>query len=244
VRDLGNREHEDEIEEQLDEADATVMIAGAGAEQRAICHCERLTSGAAKLNKCRAGVRNAQLGGMLSGMRWFVFIAALLLAPSAAAQSYEAAPVVNARRDGAGGEAEASMDVSAPPSAVWSILSDCGQAQRFMRNLLSCRVLESGNGWDVREHRSRGWLLHPVMRNVSRITLEPNRRLSFRLIEGDWTRADGEWILTPIDGGRGTHVTYRINAAVAGGVPAGISRSLLVNNVRSTLAELRREAER
>ena len=176
-------------------------------------------------------------------MRWFLCLVALLLAPSAAAQSYEAAPAVSAHRDGDGGEAQASMDVDAPPSAVWSILSDCARAQSFMRNLISCRVLERGNGWDVREHRSRGWLLHPVMRNVSRITLDPDRRLSFRLVEGDWTRSDGEWTLAPIDGGRGTHVTYRINAAVSGGVPAGISQALLVSSVRGTLAALRREAE-
>jgi uncharacterized protein YndB with AHSA1/START domain len=175
-------------------------------------------------------------------------IAAILLAfafvAPAMAQDYDAAPVVTARRLGDGGEARASMDVRAPPSAVWSVLSDCGQARRFMRNLVSCRVLERGDGWDVREHRSRGWPLHPVMRNVSRIALEPNRRLSFRLIEGDWSRSDGEWTLAAIDGGRGTHVTYRINAALAGGAPAGVSQSLLVGSVRATLAALRREAER
>ncbi|MBX3428548.1 MAG: SRPBCC family protein [Hyphomonadaceae bacterium] len=184
-----------------------------------------------------------ELWHALNKMRLFVILAALFLAPCAAAQNYEAAPVVTAHRDGDGGVAEAAMDVSAPPSAVWAILSDCAKARTFMRSLLSCRVLERGDGWDVREHRSRGWLLHPVMRNVSRITLEANRRLSFRLIEGDWTRSDGEWTLTPIDGGRGTHVTYRINAAVAGGVPIGISQSFLVSNVRATLAALRREAE-
>jgi uncharacterized protein YndB with AHSA1/START domain len=176
-------------------------------------------------------------------MRRIVFLAALMLAPCAAAQDYRAAPVVSAHREGGGGEARASMDVDASPSAVWSVLSDCGKARRFMRNLISCRVLEQGAGWDVREHRSRGWPLRPVMRNVSRITLEPNRRLSFRLVEGDWSRSDGEWTLTPIDGGRGTHVTYRINAAIEGGAPAGISQSLLVNSVRATLAALRREAE-
>lgn len=172
------------------------------------------------------------------------FLALMLMSPSALAQDYAAAPVVDARRVGDGGEARASMDVDAPPSVVWSILSDCGQARKFMRNLLSCRVLQRGDGWDVREHRSRSWLLMPTLRNVSRITLEPNRRLSFHLIEGDWSRSDGEWTLAPIDGGRGTHVTYRIDAALAGGIPAGISRSALVSSVRSTLAALRREAER
>lgn len=177
-------------------------------------------------------------------MRVLLVMAALVLAPCAAAQEYDATPVVTAHRDGAGGgEARAAMDVNAPPHAVWSILSDCAKARSFMRNLISCRVLEAGDGWDVREHMSRGWLLRPTMRNVSRITLEPNRRLAFSLIEGDWTRSDGEWTLTPIDGGRGTHVTYRINAAIAGGLPAGVSQALLVNSVRGTLAALRREAE-
>lgn len=172
------------------------------------------------------------------------FLVLMLTAAPAAAQRYDAAPVVSARRVGDGGEAQASMDVQAPPNVVWSILSDCGQARKFMRNLLSCRVLRRGDGWDVREHRSRGWLLMPTMRNVSRITLEPNRRLSFHLIEGDWSRSEGEWTLTPIDGGRGTHVTYRISAALAGGAPVGISQSQLINSVRGTLAALRREAER
>lgn len=177
-------------------------------------------------------------------MRLVVILAALVFAPCAAAQDYQAVPVVSAARQGDGGEANASMDVNAPPSAVWAVLSDCGRATLFMRSLISCRVLERGNGWDVREHRSRGWPLRPVMRNVSRVTLEPNRRLSFHLIEGDWTRSEGEWTLTPIDGGHGTHVTYHINAAVSGGAPAGISRALLINSVRGTLAALRREAER
>lgn len=177
-------------------------------------------------------------------MRLIVFLAVLIFAPCAAAQDYRAAPVVSAQRQGAGGEAHASMDVDAPAAAVWSVLSDCAQARRFMRSLISCRIVERGAGWDVREHRSWGWPLHPVMRNVSRVTLEPDRRLSFHLIEGDWTRSDGEWTLTPIDDGRGTHVTYRINAAVPGGLPTGISQSLLVSNVRGTLAALRREAER
>lgn len=176
-------------------------------------------------------------------MRWAVIVVALVLAPDAAAQNYDAAPVISAERDGDGGAARATIDIQAPPTAVWAVLSDCARARAFMRHLISCRVLEQGNGWDVREHRVRGWPLKPVMRNVSRIELEPNRRLTFHRVEGDWSRSEGEWLLTPIDGGRGTHVEYRINAALNGGVPAGISRSLLVNSIRGTLTALRREAE-
>jgi hypothetical protein len=112
-----------------------------------------------------------------------------------------------------------------------------------MRRLISCRVLERGQGWDVREHRVRGWLLKPVLRNVARVDLEPNRRLAFRRVAGDWTRSDGEWVLTPIDGGRGTRVQYHVVADFDGPLPDGASQSLLVRNVRNTLLDLRRLVE-
>src|SRR5215203_3826127 len=100
-------------------------------------------------------------------MRAGLVLAVLLLATPANAQSYGATPVVTAQRAGDGGRASASMDVRAPPTAVWSILSDCAQARRFMRDLVSCRVLDRGQGWDIREHRVRGFPLG-VLRNVSR----------------------------------------------------------------------------
>jgi len=177
-------------------------------------------------------------------MRAAVLSLVLGFSVPAAAQHYDAAPVVSAQRVGDGGRANASMDVRAPPAAVWAILSDCAQARRFMRDLISCRVLDSGEGWDIREHRVRGWPLWPAMRNVSRVTLEPNRRLSFRRIEGDWVRSEGEWRLTPIDGGQGTHVEYQIDAALPGPLPASLTQGSLVARVRNTLASLRREAER
>src|SRR5262249_47194113 len=160
--------------------------------------------------------------------RMLVLLAVLAASPMAHAQAYDAPPEVSARREGDGGVAHASMDVRAAPAAVWAVLSDCAQARRFMEHLLSWRALERAEGWDVREPRVRGWPLRPVMRNVSRIELEPNRRLSFHRVEGDWTRSDGEWVLTPIDAGQGTHVEYRVSAALRGPLPAGISQSFLV----------------
>lgn len=176
-------------------------------------------------------------------MRIAAFILALALAAPASAQNYEAAPVVNAHRSGDGGAASASMDVRASPEAVWAVLVDCANARRFMRDLISCRILERGPGWEVREHRVRGWLLKPVLRSVSRITLTPNRRFAFSRVDGDWERSEGAWVLTPIDGGRGTRVEYSIDAALPGPIPAGLSRGRLINSVRNTLLDLRREAE-
>jgi uncharacterized protein YndB with AHSA1/START domain len=176
-------------------------------------------------------------------MRFIAILAALIMTAPAAAQQYEATPAVSAQRAGSGGVARASMDVRASPEAVWAVLVDCANAQRFMRDLISCRILQSGEGWEVREHRVRGWALRPVLRSVSRITLTPYSRFAFSRIEGDWVRSEGAWTLTPIDGGRGTHVEYTIDAAFPGPLPAIFTQSRLVNSVRRTLSDLRREAE-
>lgn len=178
-------------------------------------------------------------------MRLGLLLAAALLAAPAYAQDYTATPVVTGQRLGDdGGAARATMDVRAPPAAVWAVLADCPNAKRYMRRLISCRVLDRGAGWEVREHRVRGGPFRSVLRNVSRIALDPHRRLSFRRIEGDWSRSEGEWRLTPIDGGRGTHVEYEISAAMEGGLPPGLTQGLMYRSVRNTLTALRREAER
>lgn len=176
-------------------------------------------------------------------MRLAVLIAAILLAPAAAAQDYGKPPNVLLQPSEDGGVARASMDVRAPPRVLWALLTDCANAQLYMRELLSCQVLDRGEGWELREHRVRGWLFRPVLRNVARVEFEPTRRLSFRRVAGDWSRSDGHWLLTPIDGGRGTHVEYALDAEIEGGLPAVLSRSVLRDRVRSTLAALRRVAE-
>ena len=163
------------------------------------------------------------------------------LAANASAANTTSAPIVRAHRAGNGGEAFASVDIHAPPARVWSVLSDCAHARRFMRDLISCRVLQRGHGWEVREHRIRGWLLKPVMRNVLRVSLTPIRRLAFRRISGDWARSQGAWTLTPIENGRGTHVAYHISAAIDG--PISVPQSRLIAGVRTTLADLRAISE-
>lgn len=177
-------------------------------------------------------------------MRLDLLFCTLLLASPACAQDYEAAPIIAAQSQGDGGRAMASMDVHAPAAVVWGILDDCEHAQRYVRELISCRVIDRGAGWDVREHRVRGWLLKPVLRSVSRVTLEPGRRLTFHRLSGDWTRSEGEWRLTSIDGGRGTHVEYELDAALRTPLPASWIRGIVLDRMRACLIALRREAER
>ena len=174
-------------------------------------------------------------------------IAALCVASlgaAAHAQSYDAAPEIQTRK-GADSSAvvDAAFDIHASPKAVWSTLIDCAGATRFMPKLISCRVLQKGpeDRWEIREHRLKGGLFKPEMRNVFRADFTPNRRLSFHRIDGDWKKSEGQWTLTPIDGGHGAHVTYHTEVAVDGPVPEGLVRSAVAKGAPEAMLALRRE---
>ena len=173
------------------------------------------------------------------------FVAAAFIPAVALAQSYDAAPAVQAMAvAGSAASVSASMDVAASPSVVWSTLIDCANATRFMPKLISCKVLEKGPGWEVREHRLKGGVFKPVMRNVFRADFTPGRRLAFHRVAGDWKKSEGEWRLSPIDGGKGTHVTYHTDVAVDGPVPVSWVRSAVAKGMPQSMRALRDEAVR
>ena len=157
----------------------------------------------------------------------------------------DAAPTVQAEATGGSAASISSaMDVAAPPSVVWAALTDCPNAHRFMPRLISCKVLETGPGgrWEIREHRLKGGLFTPQMRNVFRADLTPNKLFAFHRVAGDWKRSEGEWRLTPVAGGKGTHVSYHIDVAVNGPVPTAMVRSAVAKGMPESMLALRHEA--
>ena len=101
----------------------------------------------------------------------------------------------------------ASIHISAPPSAVWAVLSDCSRAPQLIPHLESCRIVERDprGRWDVREHVINPPLL-PKMRTLVRNEFAPARRLGFSLISGDMKASDGAWTLKTE--GNGTLLSY------------------------------------
>ena len=93
-----------------------------------------------------------------------VILALSAMCSAAGAQSYDAAPVVQAEA-GADSSASvsASFDIAAPPTVVWATLIDCEHATRFMPKLIRCKVLQKGPGdrWEIREHKLKGGLFTP-----------------------------------------------------------------------------------
>lgn len=179
-------------------------------------------------------------------MRPTLPIVAILISAGAAAAAagYDAAPVVSAEAEGgSGGVVRAVFDIDAPPSVVWATLTDCAGATRFMPKLISCRIVQRdpAGRWEIREHRLRGGALKPVMRNVFRADFQPGREIAFHRVDGDWKRSDGAWRLTPLAGGKATHVTYEIHVAVNGPVPAALVRGAVAKGAPEAMLALRRE---
>lgn len=112
----------------------------------------------------------------------------------------------------------ASIRISAPPVAVWAVLSDCGRAPQLIPHLESCRIVERDprGRWDVREHVINAPFL-PKMRTLVRNEFTPAQRLGFSLVSGDMKASDGAWTLKTE--GAGTVLSYDAHVAPSFSAP-------------------------
>ncbi len=134
----------------------------------------------------------------------------------------------------------AAIDIPAPPQKVWAAMIDCRNAARMVTNVTRCQILSQGPGWDVREHVTRGGPLIPSIRNVFRSDYEPYRRIRFHRVEGDLRTMEGAWGLIPLNGGKGTRVTYENRLAVRILAPPALIRAGLRKDTPRVLENLRR----
>lgn len=185
-------------------------------------------------------------------MQWLLPIAALLIASPAFAfdlpERAQAAlergrPYVEVKpaADGSSGVIRAAIDVAAPQSVVWSVMTDCDLAPKMVANLKSCRILDRDpqGRWDIREEISRSSFT-PSVRTVYREDFEPPHRMSFHRTGGDLKVFEGEWRLEPH--GDQVRVTYQARVAAPFTLPGWVARLALRHDVPMALLALRREA--
>lgn len=175
------------------------------------------------------------MNGLALALVWLVATSPALAADGVATR-------VRAGADGRG-EVRASIDIPAPPERVWRTILDCGLAARMTPSVKRCTVLErSPDGRsETREHWIKRGLFSPVLRSVSRLELEPARRIGFRCIGGDIDDCEGQWLLTPLDDGTATRVVYENKVSAPFGLPAGMAAAAMRRDVPAALLALRRE---
>ncbi len=146
--------------------------------------------------------------------------------------------------EGATGLVAATIDIAAPPSAVWAIMLDCERSKRMIASLTSCRVMSQtqDSRSDVREHVVQWiWPLPPV-RSVFKSQYTPHQTIAFERVEGDLAYLKGSWTLEPLREGAATRLSYSARISPGWPIPGPLVRSAIEADVPKTLMALRREA--
>lgn len=144
--------------------------------------------------------------------------------------------------DGEAALISAAIDIPASPDRVWRTMTDCNDTRRMIRSLVECRVVRTGDDWDIREHVTRGGPLWPSFRYLFRSDYETARSIRFRKLDGNLKTFEGEWRLAPRAEGRATRVTYRSRVSAAIFAPPVLIRAGLRRDTPRVLEALRQIA--
>ena len=166
--------------------------------------------------------------------------------PPAEAQSTLASgkPWDEVLSDGHGaGVIHAAIDIAAPPSTVWAILTRCGAAH-LAATMKSCKVIQGDQhiGWDIRERITRGSLFTPSIRDVIYTQYNAPLSIRFHRVDGDLKAEEGETRLEPIEGGAATRVIYVNRIALNSVLPEAILRAAMRHATPEVLINLQRNS--
>lgn len=124
---------------------------------------------------------------------------------------------------------EVTLPVKADPSEIYPILKDMEKYPEFMHDLVSVEVLERQEAATVTKWVSNvdGRIIRWTEQDIFD---DAKMHIAYRQIEGDLKKFEGEWVLTPIDGGTEIKLTVDFEF----GIPmiAGLLNPILKKKVR------------
>jgi carbon monoxide dehydrogenase subunit G len=163
---------------------------------------------------------------------------AVALIAAGAVGATAATPVVHVDTDqkAKAAHVSASIDIAAPPTVVWSVITDCARASNIIPNLESCRIIQHdpAGRWDIREHVIKWALLLPKLHTLVRTSYENGHRMLFKRVGGDMRISEGEWRIEPIGNAHATRLYY--DALVAPSFP--VPEFLVERTVHADLPNL------
>ena len=124
---------------------------------------------------------------------------------------------------------EVTMPVMCDRHEIYPILKEMERYPEFMEDLISVEVLERKENTTVTK-----WVSNVDGRTIKWTELDifddENLHISYRQLEGDLKRFEGEWSLTPIEGGTEIKLTVDFEF----GIPmiAGLLNPILKKKVR------------
>ena len=143
------------------------------------------------------------------------------------------------------GTVRAAMLVDAPPSVVFTAMTRCADALKYVPHLRVCRFRERApdSSWALVEQEiDVGWYA-PRIKYVFRADMVTDQSISFHQVSGDFKANEGMWELEPAEGGKRTLLRYRVTIDPPGYVPNWLARSTFKRELPQMLTDLRRFCE-
>ena len=136
----------------------------------------------------------------------------------------------------------ASVQVNASVEIVWDVLTDCGQALRYVPGMNRCKVLEAGPDYDVASHRVKRYRLLPAVDYVFRSDYFPYEKVEVKLLSGDLRKLEGQWRFQSC-GDRCTILSYDFRVEAGWLVPTNLEKRALGEDVPEMLLRLQSQSE-
>lgn len=141
--------------------------------------------------------------------------------------------------------ARAAIRIAAPPARVFSVMTSCAQALRYVPRLESCRVIEAAaDGSHARvEHVVKPRWYLPRIRFVFRADYRPPHEVRITNVSGGLREHEARWTLEPLDGGRATLVDYQVRIVPRYPVPEWLVLATLKRDLPAMMRGLAARCE-
>jgi hypothetical protein len=139
----------------------------------------------------------------------------------------------------------ASIDIAAPPTAVWGVITDCARQPQVVPNLESRRIVrhDPAGRWDIREHIINWATLMPKLCTVVLTSYEVGYRMLFKRVAGDMRISEGGWRVEPAANARGSRLYYTALVAPNFAVPQFMIEHTVNNELPNMLRAIERTSE-
>ena len=114
-------------------------------------------------------------------------------------------------------EVKRSALVNKPPGELFALINDIESYPQFLPWVTHAKVLSRTPGELIATIGVRQGALHGEF--TTRNTLQPDRSVRMQLVSGPFRTLDGEWLLTPLEGG-GCRVELSMRFAFASRIAA------------------------
>jgi ribosome-associated toxin RatA of RatAB toxin-antitoxin module len=139
----------------------------------------------------------------------------------------------------------ARIQIPHPAEKVWQVLTDYDRLADFIPSLAKSQKIEHPQGGiRLEQVGTQSWLKFKFCAKVVLDMVEQfPHQLDFHMVEGDFKKFFGSWILQPSADGTGTELHYRICVLPPLSMPIGIIERRLKSGLVLNLSAIRQRAD-